>query len=98
MATGGNGIRFRRLEQHPGGFALTRFFSASTAATVGAFLSPSLAEAQGPVSSTVAVRDAEGRLVTTLTLSDAGNGLLVTGTLSGVSPGPHAIHFHAVGE
>jgi superoxide dismutase, Cu-Zn family len=71
---------------------------ATIAAALGLVLSPALAQEQQPVSSTVTLRDAEGKDVTTLTLSDAGNGVLITGTLSEVSPGPHAIHFHAVGK
>lgn len=75
-----------------------RLASAAAILGAGVLLSPSTTEAQSPVSATVSVRDAEGALVTTLTLSDAGNGVLITGTLNGISPGPHAIHFHAVGK
>jgi Cu-Zn family superoxide dismutase len=60
-------------------------------------LPPALAQ-DGAESTTVTVRDSEGQDVTTLTLSDAGNGIVVTGTLTEVAPGPHAIHFHAVGK
>lgn len=77
---------------------MTRPRLASAAACIGMLLWSGVAPAQEAVSATVTLRDAEGKDVTTLTLSDAGNGVLVTGTLSEVSPGPHAIHFHAVGE
>lgn len=66
------------------------------ATALAVVVSPVLA--QEPESATVTLRDVKGDDVTTLTLSDAGNGILVTGTLNGVSPGPHAIHFHAVGK
>ena len=70
----------------------------STTACLWMLLISGTALAQEAVSATVTLRDAEGKDVTTLTLSDAGNGVLVTGTLSEVAPGPHAIHFHAVGK
>jgi Cu-Zn family superoxide dismutase len=77
---------------------LTSLRLASTAACLGMLLSSGFALGQEAVSTTVTLRDAKGDDVTTLTLSDAGNGILVTGTLNEVSPGPHAIHFHAVGK
>lgn len=67
------------------------------AAVLAIAIPPALAQ-DGAESATVTLRDAEGKDVTTVTLSDAGNGVLVTGTLSEVAPGPHAIHFHAVGK
>jgi Cu-Zn family superoxide dismutase len=73
--------------------AMTTFRAAALAAVLTLAGGPLLADE----SATVTLRDAEGKDVTTLTLSDAGNGVLVTGTLTEVPPGPHAIHFHAVG-
>ncbi len=64
------------------------------ALAISALAVPALAQE----SITVSVRDADGALVTELTLSDAGNGVLITGTVAGIPPGPHAIHFHEVGE
>lgn len=64
------------------------------ALAIGTLAVPVLAQE----STTVSVRDADGALVSELTLSDAGNGVAITGTVTGISPGPHAIHFHEVGE
>lgn len=77
---------------------MTRPRLAMIATALGLAVSPALAQEQKVESTTVTLRDVKGDDVTTLTLSDAGNGVLVTGTLNEVSPGPHAIHFHAVGK
>lgn len=44
------------------------------------------------------LRDAAGRTVGEVSLRQTPAGVLVVGQLSGMSPGVHAVHFHAVGR
>jgi Cu-Zn family superoxide dismutase len=51
-----------------------------------------------PERAEVPMRDASGRNIGTLTVTNTPGGLSLTGVVSGLRPGPHGIHFHAIGR
>ena len=75
--------------------ALTALLLAGTSPTRAA----PAADAGPPAPSLGTVlRDRQGRTVGTVTLTETPHGLLVRGAVDGLSPGPHAIHFHETGK
>jgi Cu-Zn family superoxide dismutase len=60
------------------------------AATVSAQTAPIAAHAN--------ILDSAGKTIGTASLTQTTGGVRITATLAGLTPGPHAIHIHSVGE